>query len=53
MFRIYYNEQGEIINFATTKYATDKGNYIDVEEQINVNEYTIDVDTKQLIAKTS
>lgn len=50
MYRLYYNEQGEILRGCTKQIAKDQNsNYIDVEKVIRICDYTIDTETKQLI----
>ena len=54
MNRIYYDATGHIeyqINGGAIIGCDRSGNYIDLEEQINIDHWSVDVATKTLVAK--
>lgn len=52
MRRIYYDEQGGIILISTGKIipAVYQG-YIDVDHPVQIDNFTVDLETKELVAK--
>jgi len=49
MIRLFYNsETGVITNAATAKWAISEGTYIDVPQEINIAEWRVNVETRQL-----
>jgi hypothetical protein len=54
MNRIYYDATGHIeyqINGGSIVDSARSGDYIDLDESINIDHWSVDVDTKTLVAK--
>jgi hypothetical protein len=49
MIRLFYDAvTGEITQAATAKWAVSEGTYIDVPKEINITQWRVNVETKQL-----
>jgi len=52
MYRIYYDQEGNIIQKVDSKFAVDQGLWIDVEQNIKIDHFKVDVETATLQAQT-
>ena len=49
MIRLFYDAvTGEITQAATAKWAISEGTYIDVPKEINITQWRVNVETRQL-----